>query len=390
MTDKEIKDLAFKFFQREITQEEEEILHQWYEEKDIPKDRYIVQTEDESKDDMSKRLFASIEVKKDCENPPVTIRRLSKKNWISVIAASLLLFVSIGSIYFYFHKPIEEPIHYTKLLKGDVGPGGNNAILELADGSIINLDSAAIGELGSIGSLRINKQDNGLVSIEVASSYNNAVAEKNTIRTPAGGQYQVKLPDGTRIWLNASSSITFSNVLKEYREVELSGEAYFEVAKFQAINNKSIPFFVINKNQRIEVLGTHFNVYDYPGETIETTLLEGSVRIHSLESSNSRVLKPGQQSKVANGAIEIKEADLESSLSWKNGDFIFNNEEISRIMKKLERWYDVEVEYSSTFVPRKFSGAVSRSKNLSEVLKIMEFTGNITFKIEGRRVTVMM
>lgn len=388
MTEKEIKELAFRFLHGEITQEEEAILHQWYDEKGLSNNRLVIHTE-ESNDDVRKRLWASIEMQKEWENRPTTSRQLSKKYLPRLIAASLLLFVLAGSIYFYSNKKIEEPVHYTKLLEGDVGPGGDNAILELADGSIINLDAANLGELGNMGNMSIKKQADGLLSIEISNSENSTI-EKNTIRTPAGGQYQVKLPDGTRIWLNASSSITFSNAfVNRYREVELSGEAFFEVAKMQ-IRNRSIPFFVVNNNQRIEVLGTQFNVYDYPGESIETTLLEGSVRIHSLESSSSTVLKPGQQSKIVNGAIETKDADLESTLSWKNGDFIFNNEDLSSIMKKLERWYDVEIEYSSSVVPRKFSGAVSRSKNLSEVLKIMEFTGKVTFKIEGRRVIVMM
>ena len=389
MTEKDIKDIALKFFQGKTTQEEEELLHQWYEAKDIPKERMVIHMENESKGNVKERLFVSIEARMKSENPYGSIRLLSKNRWVSIIAATLLLFLSIG-IYLYSYKQTEQPIHYTKLLEGDVGPGGNNAILELEDGSIINLDAAAIGKLGSIDGMSVSKRSDGVLSIDISRANSNSVAKVNTIKTPPGGQYQVNLPDGTKIWLNASSSIAFpSAFVDDHREVKLTGEAFFEVAKVHK-GNKNTPFIVLNKDQRIEVLGTHFNVYDYPGEDIKTTLIEGSVRVHSVVSNSSHLLKPGQQSQVINGAIEVTTADLESSLSWKNGDFIFNNEELATIMNKLERWYDVEVEYNSSVVPTRFSGAVSRSKNLSEVLKIMELTGKVAFKIEGRRVMVMM
>lgn len=390
MTEKEIKEIALKFFQGKATPEEEGLLHQWYESTDISNERLLIDR-GENVDDVRERLFTSIQKSIKSQTKSKTIHQLSRRKWVRMVAASLFLFLSTGVAYFYSQNKIEEPIRYTKLLDGDVGPGGNNAVLELGDGIIINLDEAAIGELGSVGGMSIIKQSDGVLSIEISSGPNNEVAKINTIRTPAGGQYQVKLPDGTKVWLNASSCIKFPSAFaKEFREVTLYGEAFFEVAKVQNNDNKRVPFFVLNKDQRIEVLGTQFNVYDYEGEGIKTTLLEGSVRIYSLLSNSSRLLKPGEQSQIVKGAIEINTADIETSLSWKNGDFVFNNEDLVTIMKKLERWYDIEVEYSSSVVPRKFSGAVSRSKNLSEVLKIMEFTGKVTFKIEGRRVMVMM
>jgi ferric-dicitrate binding protein FerR (iron transport regulator) len=253
------------------------------------------------------------------------------------------------------------------------------------------LDEAEVGELDNIGGIVVNKQADGILSIEVINADVNAPIGMNTIRTPAGGQYQIKLPDGTKVWLNASSIIKFpSSFARNFREVELEGEAYFEVAKMLYNNNINIHFFVKNKEQQIEVLGTHFNVSSYPEDIIKTTLLEGSVRVYSLISNSSQVLKPGQQSQIVNGEIEIRAADTESSFAWKNGDFIFNNEELYSIMNKLERWYDIEVEYKGSVVPRRFSGAVSRSNNLSEVLRIMELTGKVKFEIEGRRVFVMM
>src|SRR5690606_30381367 len=201
----------------------------------------------------------------------------------------------------------------------------------------------------------------------------------------------VELPDGTKVWLNASSILKIPSVFDgKLRKVELEGEAYFEVEHVEDNKYSRVHFVVNGKDQKIEVLGTNFNVYSYTDETaVKTTLLEGSVRVIVPATGQGVLLKPGQQSVVNKGAITMGKADMESDIAWKNGDFIFNNESLTSVMRKLERWYDVEVEYEGEFTDLRFSGAVSRSKNISEVLKIMTLTGKVKFSIAGRRIIVM-
>lgn len=394
MTENELEEIAWRFFQGKATPEEERLLHQWFDEHKNRQDGTIyvdTNTEHENSTDVKERLYTAILAKVKNEDQAHALPKISGKQWIRYAAASILLLLSIGGIYYFSSEGLEEPVRYTQLLDGDVGPGGNNAVLELADGSVINLDDVAIGEVSSIGGMQFKKQADGLVAVELGNNRNTTATEYNTIRTPAGGQYQIVLSDGTKVWLNASSSIVFPTVFDDARrEVTIQGEAYFEVAHIQDEANAAIPFFVLSGSQRIEVLGTHFNVSDYPGESTRTVLVEGAVRVHALQSDAAVLLKPGQQADRVGDQFEVGHADLESIIAWKNGDFIFNNETLSSIMKKLERWYDIDVEYNDAVVSRKFSGAISRSRNLSEVLKIMEFTETVTFKIEGRRVTVMM
>jgi len=389
MTEKEIQDLALRYFQGETTLEEETKLHQWYERQIINEETIIIKTDGENIDDVKKRLFSKLQAKitKDKVNRE---NHIWNKKWM-YYAASVIFILSFSIAYFYLKHSDSAP-HYTQLLKNDVGPGGNNAILELANGSIINLDQAKKGNLVKIDGITVTKLADGKLSFIASDDINAKLNQSNTVRTPKGGQYQIELPDGTNVWLNASSKIKFPSAFaSNLREVELEGEAYFEVAKLPNEKNTSVPFIVKNKNQQIEVLGTHFNVNSYVNEeTVKTTLLEGSVRIQPIGSIASKFLKPGQESNVYNGKIEIQPADIESVIAWKNGDFIFNNESLQSVMRKIERWYDVEIIYQSGLLDLKFSGAVSRSRNLSEVLKIMELTGKVEFKIEGRRVIVMV
>lgn len=389
MTEKEIQEIAYKYFKGETTPEEEIYLHQWYETLGHDQEELIVKTSGEDREDIKNRLFlrlkAEIQEEKSLSHQPIWNRK-----WM-YYAASLFLILSFFVIYYSTIEQHETIVHYTELLKNDIGPGGDNAILELGNGTIINLDQASIGDLVDLDGLVVSKIADGMLSFEISDSQNKGSNQMNSIRTPHGGQYKLKLPDGTEVWLNTSSILKFPNAFEEgIRQVELIGEAYFEVAQLKDEKNKPIPFYVNSKQQQVEVLGTHFMVSSYPDETVvKTTLLEGSVRVLALSSTSNRMLVPGQQSQIQNGQLDVREADIESEIAWKNGDFIFNNESLESIMKKIERWYDVEVDYQSPNKGFKFSGAVSRSKNLSEVLNIMELTGKIQFRIEGRRVVVM-
>ena len=390
MTEKEIQIIAAKFLKGKTTAQEEAILHAWYENQGLDDEEIVVTTNGDDAEKIKNDLYDKInsEIQKNI----VAESKHGKRgiSW-SYAAAAVFLCLTTLSVYLYTQQESISEVHYTELLPNDVGPGGNNAILELADGTKVNLDAVNIGEIENGANIQATKSKEGILSFQAPVDRAIGSIRHNTIRTPKGGQYQVELPDGTKVWLNASSSIRFSSAFsRELREVELEGEAYFEVAQVKNPKGQRVPFVVKSRKQLIEVLGTHFNVSSYSDdESVSTVLLEGSVRVVPTGALSSRVLKPGQGSTVDHNRIVIDDVDLGAALAWKNGDFVFNNENLSSVMKKLGRWYDIDVVYQNISNDPKFSGAVSRSKNLSAVLKIMELTGNVKFKIEGRRIIVM-
>lgn len=262
--------------------------------------------------------------------------------------------------------------------KQDVAPGGNKAILTLADGSKISLDEAKNGNVAEQAGTRITKATEGrIIYLPDASESAASVTGFNTIETPAGGQYQVQLPDGTGVWLNASSSLRYPvRFSGKTRTVEITGEAYFEVA-----HNADIPFIVSSAKQEVKVLGTHFNIMAYPDENmVKTTLLEGSVKVTAGKSE--LLLRPGQQSEANANEVRLnKDADTDIAVAWRYGKIQFMDSDIRSIMRMLSRWYNVEVEFTGGPIVNNFGGSVSRSKNLSEVLKVLEATGDVHFKI---------
>jgi transmembrane sensor len=278
------------------------------------------------------------------------------------------------------------------ILKNDVAPGGNKAILTLADGSSIVLDSASNGTLGQQGNIKIIKLDNGLLAYSVNGKQltENDEAFYNTISTPRGGQYQITLADGTMVWLNAASSIRFPVLFTgTQRKVEITGEVYFEVAK-----NKTMPFKVKATSSEIEVLGTHFNVNAYEDEaTTKTTLLEGSIKVSTASfvsnTQTTKFLQPGQQASSSNdGKINIlSNADLEETMAWKNGRFQFKSTDLKSMLRQIARWYDVDVEYRGN-VDLHFTGQLTRNENVSKVFEKLALTNEVHFKIEGRRIIV--
>jgi transmembrane sensor len=312
--------------------------------------------------------------------------------WIA--AAAVLIIVGI-SAWFYFSKQGADRTR--SQYANDIPPGGNDAVLTLADGSKISLTDADEGELLKTSGVHIVKSADGqlVYSIDPATLNDQHTITFNTITTPRGGQYQVNLPDGTKVWLNAASSLKFPTTftkLKE-RKVELSGEAYFEVTK-----HKEQPFKVIstvansNRAQEIEVLGTHFNINAYDDEPdTKTTLLEGSVSVSARRGTTleSMMLIPGQRAVLSNHQFKMQTADTQEAVAWKNGNFVFANERIESIMRKIARWYNVDVVYQGKITDNDFVGTVPRFKNVSEALTILELTKTVHFKVEGRRITVM-
>jgi len=300
------------------------------------------------------------------------------------VAAAVLLVVSAGLVFFIgngnFKNPFGGPAY-----ANDVPPGKNTAILTLANGKTIGLSDAKSGIVIDASKLAYN--DGSSISIP-----NEDKTVEMTMRTPVGGTYQVILPDGSKVWLNSGSSLKFPQVFKTgERRVELTGEAYFEVAK-----NKEHPFVVKSPNQQVTVLGTHFNISAYENDNLtKTTLLEGAVLValdelqKRSDDSGYTVLSPGKQA-ISNGRnLEVKNADLDEAISWKNGYFRFNDEKLNSVMQKIARWYNIEVIYKDKPTEEGFTGTISRASNISEVLSMLERTKTVRFEIEGRRVMVM-
>jgi len=304
------------------------------------------------------------------------------KLWQRMAAAvAVLACIAIGV---YFFKASRHP----ELISGsqyanDIAPGKSGATLTLSNGKKIRLADAVNGEVAKEAGIVVKKTAVGQLVYEVQSS--DAGPDKfNTLNTAKGETYMLILPDKSKVWLNAASSLTYVASLNDHgkRVVKLSGEAYFEVFK-----DKSHPFMVESNDQTVEVLGTHFNVHAYADEQlIKTTLLEGSVKVS--EKDNSKILVPGQEAVNTRDRIEINAADTELAVAWKNNKFVFMNQSIENVMKMVERWYDVEVVYQGEMPADKFRGSVSRFDNVSKVLQVLERTGSVHFKIEGRRIYV--
>ena len=306
--------------------------------------------------------------------------------WYRVAAAAVvLIFVSVGGYFLIRQKNL---IPTTVVAKNDVNPGVNKATLILADGKKLTLGDAATGQLANQAGVTITKTTKGELVYTVRAANDKAQSTKqfNELETSRGEQYQVVLPDGSHVWLNAASSLKYPVVFSgNERVVELTGEAYFEVA-----HNKAMPFKVKTQQQEVEVLGTHFNVNAYNDEkTTATTLMEGSVKITSIADHKNTLIKPGQQSSINNQGIQVRQVDTDEAIAWKNGYFLFNNENLESIMRKISRWYNVEVVYKSD-APRSmvFSGTVSKYKNVSQVLKTLELTNSVHFRIDNSKITV--
>lgn len=366
--------------------------------------------------DLVESVYRDAALKRQFKDRPVEFNKIGKESWQYIhgtiagqprlrqtvfrkgwwmAAASVLLAVGL-SVYFYqAGNPFQSR---QSAYVNDVKAGGNKAFLTLADGTRISLTDAKNGALAQQSGIQITKTAEGKLIYNTSFKRPASLSPQgrggkagegqdnfNTIETPKGGQYQVILPDGTKVWLNAASSLKYPTYFAgNVRKVILQGEAYFEV-----VHNKQQPFQVGTSKQTVEVLGTHFNINSYldDGNT-QTTLLEGSVRVNA---QTNVVLKPGQQSVLnTKNEIKVRPANLETVMAWKNGDFIFKDENLENIMAQITRWYDVDVVYED-LDPKsvKLGGWVSRSKNLSAVLKIIESIAKVHFKVEGRRVTVM-
>ncbi len=311
------------------------------------------------------------------------IKRLSPR--LVSIAAALVLFV-FGYFLFIRDDSFKGSTNHnqTSVSLTDIGPGGNKATLRLPDNSVIALDEMENGVLINKGNLIVKKTEDGQLVFQAGKVNTQSEAnEGNVLTTPAGGQYQVILPDGSRVWLNAASSLKFPSAFTGHqRRVELTGEGYFEVSKL-----KGKTFIVNAKNMEVEVLGTHFNIHAYPDEQISlATLVEGAVKISS--GKKSEILAPNEQAQVGKDMLSVEKVDAKDALAWKEGLFVFNNQDIRTIMNKLSRWYNIKVEYQDADINEQFAATISKFKKLSEILKVLEATGTIHFKVLPSKDTV--
>nr|WP_084407067.1 FecR family protein [Pedobacter panaciterrae] len=315
-------------------------------------------------------------------------KKIRKYGFLKYAAVFALILSSIGFWLMYSKqqdKP-EMPLAVHKY-KDDVLPGSNVAVLVLSDGKKVSLDSAEV-VLQEKDGTKMSGRKGGLSYINGQSSGQEELLY-NTLIVPKAGTYNLTLPDGTNVWLNAMSELRFPVKFgTKERKVELLGEAYFEVAK-----NKKVPFKVLTRNQEIEVKGTHFNISSYADEEFDrTTLLEGAVKVSDpAVPARSWLLKPGEEAKInkKNRHTVVGNANIKEAIAWKNGYFLFNDEKLENIMAKVARWYDVEVVYEGKLEDQSFLGQVERSKNISSLLDVLELTGNVHFKISGRRIIVM-
>jgi transmembrane sensor len=314
---------------------------------------------------------------------------LYKLTWFRMSAAAAVIFLVCGAAFYFLHEKNERQIiaqNANNQPVKDIPAGRNNAVLTLDNGTTILLDTAANGTLAKQGNIKVLKL-NGQIAYNKAGDMN-AKPVYNTITTGNGNQYQLILTDGSKVWLNAASSIRFPTAFTgNDRKVEISGEAYFEVAK-----DPKKPFKVDFKNKagqrdEIEVLGTHFNVNTYADEPdMKTTLLEGSVKIKAADKI--QILSPGQQARITSDGIEIKRnVDLDNVMAWKNGYFIFDNTDIYTLMRQVSRWYNVEVIYQGKITEEGFSGKISREVPLSKFIKVLQLN-DVQVKTEGRKMIV--
>lgn len=397
MNIQQVQEILKKFGAGECTPAEQELVNKWYSELvETGEVAWDIEQKTRMQAILENRLMQSITNEPEQSLSTGRVRFLQRKLWW---AAAALFIVLAGGAYFFLNKSNKENevVNIDPIKQNDVAPGGNKAVLTLANGTTINLTDAANGTLANEEGSLVSKTKDGEL---VYKSGNEQLVKVgyNSLSTPKGGQYQLILPDGSKVWLNAASSIRYPTAFTgSERKVLITGEAYFEVA-----HNKRMPFKVEissptggGRDGAVEVLGTHFNINAYDDEeAMKTTLLEGKVKVVNRETDNdySVVLKPGEQAVLAgNSRLTVDHSpDLELVMAWKNGQFHFENADIKAVMRQLARWYDVDVVYKNRATKSDpLFIDMSRNANLSDVLKALEMSGSARFQIEGKKIIVL-
>lgn len=379
---KEFLYLYEKYLKGECTDQEKKQLESYSDEIQLSPDLW--EDEEVSEEEVYNRIWYRLEKSR---NNGISLKKNSNYSWLKIAA---VLVIACTTFVWYLKKPdTVKSVVNTLAVKPPVVilPGKNKAYLTLANGQHIILNDVQNGKLATQSGIQVTKSKEGMLVYQIKPQHheqsNNPIPEWNTIITPRGGQYQLVLADGTKVWLNAASSLTFTAAFTgKERRVKLVGEAYFEVAK-----NVKQPFVVETSEQEIKVLGTHFNVQAYTEEQkITTSLLEGKVNI--LSGGKVAYLQPGEEVvNQFNGRLQINQVEVEERIAWKNGFFKFNNAGIKEVMQQIARWYNIKVTYAGDLPLRQFNGTISRQVGIKEVLNMLKYTG-IQFKIEGDQITV--
>lgn len=382
MTEEEFRELLVRYRNGQATEQEQAMLESRYlrwNEEGKPLHAVELLTE------VDAEMWSALKERLQLDEPTISSRR---SLWPKVASAAAVLLV-VAAAFFYFNQQKKHG-HTLQAGVNDVAPGKQGATLTLSNGERIKLTDVSSGELAKEAGVAIRKSPDGQLVYELlqqdqGKGENNEI---NTLSTAKGETYQLRLPDGSLVWLNAASSLTYAADLNRHgkRSVKLEGEAYFEIAK-----DKAHPFVVESRGQQIEVLGTHFNVSSYAYETnVKTTLLEGSVQIMPLQNPEKKaVLKPGEQAVATRDFLKIVPVDVEVATAWKNGNFYFKEEPLETILYRLAYWYDVEFVYQGKKPKMLMTGIIKRNTKLSTVLHIIEISGKAKFQIEGRKVFVM-
>lgn len=387
--------LVKKYLRRKATTKETTFVEKYYQYFDHSADLTDSLSEIDN-DDLQRRMLEKIkEEMSGDKDKPSSIRN----KWIGrmMAAAAVTLIVVGGTIFFqaaWKNNKVEEIRAVIVPVQNDVAPGGNRAMITLEDGSRIFLDSSNNGTISQQDNIQVVKLTDGEVVYKKLDNRSSRVSI-NTMTTPRGGQYQLTLADGTKVWMNAESSITYPTAFTQIeRKVAITGEVYFEVAPmYHKGDQRKVPF-IVNVNSttgvgdmEIQVLGTHFNVNTYADNgSTTTTLLEGAVLIKN--NKEEKILKPGQQAAVQHTIKVNDNVDTELVMAWKNGFFSFSNTSLEMVMKQLARWYDVDVLFEDKKPDMKFWGSISMNSNLSQVLKILE-ESKVNFRIENKKIIVL-
>jgi transmembrane sensor len=393
-----------KYLKNQATAEEQNLLYAYYH-LFMADDDVLLLLKDEEKEKLKLQIKAGIHARIgeiEADIAPEQLRRVKlwpriavasrRKVGTSLLATAAAVTAITLGVWLYSNKYRDASVKTGSTASvNDIAPGKNGATITLANGKVIQLSDAKSGVV--IGEDDLKYSDGSDVRYSSAELQGADGKVQNLIAATAKGQtYQFTLSDGTKVWLNADSKIYFpSQFSGKERKILLEGEGYFEV-----VQDKAHPFLVRTDKQEVEVLGTHFNISAYQDGAIKTTLLEGSVKVNGLERAGgvirigfSEVLKPNQQAVLSGNKLDVITANTDQVIAWKNGKFAFNKQSLQEIMRGIARWYNVEVVFEPGFVSRPFTGSISRFENISTVLRVLELTGTVHFRVEGRRVTVM-
>jgi transmembrane sensor len=381
-------ELISRYLRGDLNYEEHEQFRKWLEE-DVAHQKLLESLENEETVARELHFFSSVDkqvawqnVTRKIHESPQQRSRPFVKYWRSVAAAMLVGLLSyVAFEYTYINKRSKFAKMDAPVEKNDILPGGNKATLTLADGSVVFLEELTNGMVKEENGIRISKKD-GQVVYEILNQEGSGEITYNTIRTPVGGQYHVVLPDGSKVWLNSESSLYFPTAFTgSQRIVALTGEGYFEIAK-----NEKMPFLVKASKTTVEVLGTHFNLMSYANEgASRATLMEGSVKVSN--GTNNRIISPGEQA-VIGDHIQVKSVDPDEAVAWKNGFFQFESQSLSSILRQLKRWYGVEVENEELIPNKHFTAVISRNTPLDQVLKMLEMSGELKFRVDGKKIVI--